>query len=107
MRDTEKERGAETQAEGEADSMQGAGCGTPSRVSRITPWAESGAKPLSHPGCPLSCLKQNFSPKRKTVDDAAYTITNAQASYLYFLVGVTRRKINLNPCTGGVTHYKQ
>ena len=24
---------------------------TRSRVSRITPWAEGGAKPLSHPGC--------------------------------------------------------
>ena len=38
MRDTERE--AETQAGGEAGSMQGAGCGTQSRDSRITPWAE-------------------------------------------------------------------
>ena len=38
MRDTEKE--AETQAEGEAGSMQRAQCGTPSWVSRIMPWAE-------------------------------------------------------------------
>ena len=52
MRDTEREREAETQAEGEAGSMQGARRGTPSQVSRITPWAEGGAKPLSHPGCP-------------------------------------------------------
>ena len=29
----------QTQAEGEADSMQGARCGTGSRDSRITPWA--------------------------------------------------------------------
>ena len=35
MRD--RERGAETQAEGEAGSMQG---GTQSWDSRITPWAE-------------------------------------------------------------------
>ena len=46
MRDTE------TQAEGEAGSMPGAQRGTRSRDSRITPWAEGGAKPLSHPGCP-------------------------------------------------------
>ena len=26
--------------------------GTQSRVPRITPWAEGGAKPLGHPGCP-------------------------------------------------------
>ncbi|CAD7682573.1 unnamed protein product [Nyctereutes procyonoides] len=30
--------------------MQGARRGTRSRVSRITPWAEGGAKPLSPPG---------------------------------------------------------
>ena len=47
MRHTEK---AETQAEGEAGSMQGARRGTRSRVSRVTPWTEGGAKPLSHPG---------------------------------------------------------
>ena len=45
------ERKAETEAEGEASSMQGAQCGTLSRVSRITPWAEGSAKPLSHLGC--------------------------------------------------------
>ena len=55
MRDTERERerGAETQAEGEAGSMQGAQRGTGSQVSRIRPWAEGGAKLLSHPGRPL------------------------------------------------------
>ena len=37
---THREREAETQAEGEAGSMQGARCGTQSRVSRITPWAK-------------------------------------------------------------------
>ena len=49
MKDTERERervrGAETQAEGEAGS-------TRSRVSRITPWAAGGTKPLHHQGCP-------------------------------------------------------
>ena len=46
------ERGAETQAEGEAGSMQGAGCGTRSWVSRIPPWAEgrcSTAEPRRRP----------------------------------------------------------
>ena len=33
----EREREADTQAEGEAGSMQGARCGTPSWDSRITP----------------------------------------------------------------------
>ena len=53
---TEREREAETQAEGEAGSMQGARRGTRSRVSRIRPWAEGGAKPLSHPGPPFIYL---------------------------------------------------
>ena len=56
MTEAEREREAETQAEREAGSMQGARCGTrcgtQSQDSRITPWAEGGAKPLSHPGCP-------------------------------------------------------
>ena len=59
MRDTQREREAETQAEGEAGSMQGAGRGTRSRDSRTTPWDEGGAKPLSHPGCPIQYLKKN------------------------------------------------
>ena len=59
MRDTERE--AETQAEGEAGSMQGARRGTRSRVSRTTPWAAGGAKPLRHRGCPeKKCLNQNL-----------------------------------------------
>ena len=46
MRSTEREKergereGREREAEGEASSIQGARCGTRSRVSRITPWAE-------------------------------------------------------------------
>ena len=47
-----REREAETQAEVEAGSTQGTRCRTRSQVPRITPWANSGAKPLSHPGCP-------------------------------------------------------
>ena len=58
MRDThtERERERETQAEGEAGSMWGPWHGTRSRVSRITPQAEGGAKPLGHWGCLHGCL---------------------------------------------------
>ena len=52
MRHTLRERETETQAEGEAGSTQGARLGTRSRVSRILPWTEGGAKLLSHPDCP-------------------------------------------------------
>ena len=51
MRDTERK--AETQAEEEAGSIQGARRGTQSRVPRITPRAAGGAKPLCHGGCPI------------------------------------------------------
>ena len=53
MRDTHTDAEEQTQAEGEAGSMQGARHGTQSQVSRIRPCAEGGAKPLSHPGCPV------------------------------------------------------
>ena len=43
----ETHREAETQAEGDAGSLQEARCGTRSWDSGITPWAEGGAKPLS------------------------------------------------------------
>ena len=57
MKHTETE--AETQAEEEAGFMQGAQRVPRSWVSRITPWAEGGAKLLSHRGCPLISLKQS------------------------------------------------
>ena len=50
--ETQGKRKSETQAEEEAGSMQGARPGTRSQVSRIMSWAEGGAKPLSHLGCP-------------------------------------------------------
>ena len=71
MRHTEREREEEeTQAEGEAGSMQGARHGTRSRVSRITPWAEGGAKPLSHRGCPkvfLLILQKHCNLEKKAL----------------------------------------
>ena len=63
IHEREREREAETQAEGEAGSMQGARCGTQSQVSRITPWAEGGAKLLSHPGCPQLLFTSLWSEK--------------------------------------------
>ena len=49
----ERERGAETQAEGEAGSMHrepdvGFDPGSPG----LRPWPKAGAKPLRHPGIP-------------------------------------------------------
>ena len=52
------EREAETQGEGETGSMQGAQCGTWSRIPRITPQAAGGAKPPRHQGCPLTVISE-------------------------------------------------
>ena len=54
MRDTERE--AETQAEGEAGSMQGTWCGTPSRDSGIMLWAEGRRSTAEPPRCPSSII---------------------------------------------------
>ena len=54
MRDTDWEREAETQAEGEAGSMQAARCGNRSWSPGSHPGPKAGAKPLSHPGIPFS-----------------------------------------------------
>ena len=43
---------AETQGEGEAGSLQGAGCGTRSWDLGSLPEPKAGAQPLSHPGVP-------------------------------------------------------
>ena len=50
MRDTQRE--AETQAEGEAGSMQGARCGTRFQIPESPPEPKADAQPLSHPGIP-------------------------------------------------------
>ena len=57
MRDTERE--AETQAEGEAGSLQGARCGTRSQDPGRVPKAD--AQPRSHPGVPVEQIKLNIS----------------------------------------------
>ena len=61
MRDTQRE--ADTQAEGEAGSMLEARRETLSQDSRIMPWAEAGAKPLSHPGSPKNKIKLKKNPE--------------------------------------------
>ena len=58
MRNTQRE--TETQEEGEIGSRQEARCGTQSQVSGIISWAEGGAKPLSHWGCPSLIFKVYF-----------------------------------------------
>ena len=58
MRDTERER--QTQAEGEAGSMQGAWHGTQSPISRITPWVAGSTKLLCHRGCPENQLLKMY-----------------------------------------------
>ena len=40
--------------------MQAAGRGTRSQVSRIMPWAEGGAKLLSHQDCPKKKVSYSF-----------------------------------------------
>ena len=50
MRVTQRE--AETQAEGEAGSLQGVQCGTGSQDPRITPEPKADTQPLNHPGAP-------------------------------------------------------
>ena len=52
MIDTERERGRETQEEGEADSMPGARRGLDLGTPGSRPGPKAGAKPLSHPRIP-------------------------------------------------------
>ena len=54
MRDTQRE--AESQGEGEGGSMQGAQCGTLSRILGSCPEPKADAQPLSNPGVPVSWL---------------------------------------------------
>ena len=54
MRDTAREREAETQAEGEAGSLQGARCGTRSRILGLRPG------PKAVPGVPASAFQNRY-----------------------------------------------
>ena len=75
-----REREAETQAEGGAGSMEGAWRGTQFRVSRITPWAKGSAKLLSHQGCPHVEFKVIMKNQKK-ID----TFQEAHGTKLYSL----------------------
>ena len=62
----EREREAETQEEREAGSRPGAGCGTQSRESRITPWAKGRCQTAEPPRDPWDSFEGNtYSPKMK------------------------------------------
>ena len=71
MRDTQID--AETPAEGEAGSTQGARCGTRSRVCRITPWAEGRHQTSEAPRHPkvglfnVKTRKEKLLEKRKNL----------------------------------------
>ena len=52
MTERVREREAETQAEGEAGSMQEALCGTDPGTPGSRPEPKTDAQPLSHPGIP-------------------------------------------------------
>ena len=54
MKDTQRK--AETQAEGEAGSLQGTRCGTRSSDLGSRPESKADAQPLSHPGVLLVCF---------------------------------------------------
>ena len=56
----QRKREAETQAEGEAGSLQGAPCGTRSQIRGSGPEPKAGAQPLSHPGVPSQLLLYEF-----------------------------------------------
>ena len=56
MRDTHRERKAETQAKREAGSMQGTGWVLDPGPPGSCPGPKAGAKPLSHPGIPKQLL---------------------------------------------------
>ena len=60
MIDIERKRGAETQAEGEAASTQGARCGIRSQDSRTTPQAEGRPQTAEPPTDPPNINKILF-----------------------------------------------
>ena len=92
-----KERDRETQAEGEAGSMQGARCGTQSWVFRITPWAEGGAKPLGHQGCPEQDFLQHNPLKNSGVTSfwgVMYPM-RCKTHFIFVFLGMVRVTISI------------
>ena len=66
MIDIGRKREAETQAEGEAGSMQGARRGTRSRDSRMAPWAKGRCQTSEPPRDPLKALFMCYSFKLRS-----------------------------------------
>ena len=63
MRDTHRERGRDSGRGRSRLHAPGARCGTRSWDPRITPWAEGGANPLGHWGCPrIHIIEDNLNP---------------------------------------------
>ena len=60
MRDREREGEAETQAEGEAGSMQEHDVRLDPGTPGSRPGPKAGAKPLSHPGIPHEIILKQF-----------------------------------------------
>ena len=58
----ERQREAETQAEGEAGSLWGARCGLDPGIPGSWPEPKTDARPLSHPGVPVLGILQEVSP---------------------------------------------
>ena len=71
-----REREAETQAEGEAGSSQGAQCETPSQVFKVTPWAKVGVKPLSYLVFPDWCSSKRKRHKGSLSTEVRILVTN-------------------------------
>ena len=77
MRDTE--RVAETQAEGEAGSLQGARCRTQSPGLQDHPLSQV-AQPLSHSGVPMYLFWQEETFPRRSPEDFFACLTGQNAS---------------------------
>ena len=90
MKGTEREREAETQAEGEAGSPQGARCGTQSQEDTLGlgPELEADVQLLSHPGAQNVFLKDilQISPRPTGIDlgSQLWIIDNDQALVGHF-----------------------
>ena len=71
--ETQREREAETQAEGEAGSMQGARCGTQSRDPGIMTWAKGGRSIIKPPRCPENIICWKWKPHSSVQSQDVYT----------------------------------
>ena len=93
MRDTAREK-AETQAEGEAGSMQGTWCGTRCLDSGITPWAKGRRSITEPPKRPLDCFyRYNFAAFMLSPYSYLWSSFPLKEPLLTFLVGLVWRSL--------------